>query len=103
MGAKLSEYHSGYRTFSRELLGRLPINVNSDDFVFDNQILAQILWFGYTIAEISCPTRYAPEGSSIDFWRSVKYGFGCLGTAIVFRLAKMGFIHPKGFPSDRAN
>jgi glycosyltransferase involved in cell wall biosynthesis len=89
LGAKLSEYHTGYRAFSRELLQRLPLEVNSDDFVFDNQMLAQILWFGYTIAEVSCPTKYFTEASSINFFRSVKYGFGCLHTALTFRLAKM--------------
>jgi glycosyltransferase involved in cell wall biosynthesis len=89
LGAKLSEYHTGYRAFSRELLQRLPLEVNSDDFVFDNQMLAQILWFGYTVAEVSCPTKYFAEASSINFFRSVKYGFGCLHTALTFRLAKM--------------
>jgi len=99
LGAKLSEYHTGYRTFSRQLLEQLPINVNSDDFVFDNQILAQILWFGHTIAEISCPTKYFVEASSINFLRSVKYGFGCLATALTFRLAKMNLITSKLFPN----
>jgi glycosyltransferase involved in cell wall biosynthesis len=98
MGAKLSEYHSGYRAFSRELLERLPLEANSDDFVFDNQMLAQALWFGYTVGEISCPTRYAPEASSINFRRSVIYGFGCLATALAFRLAKMKLIRSKVFP-----
>src|SRR5207245_9825548 len=81
LGAKLSEYHTGYRAFSRALLERLPLEANSDDFVFDNQMLAQILWFGCTIAEVSCPTRYFAEASSISFRRSVHYGFGCLSTA----------------------
>lgn len=90
LGAKLSEYHTGYRAFSRRLLESLPLRENSDDFVFDNQMLAQILWKGYTIAEVSCPTRYFPEASSINFSRSVKYGLGCLATAVRFRLAKMG-------------
>lgn len=89
IGAKLSEYHTGYRAFSRELLLKLPLANNSDDFVFDNQMLAQIVWFGYTIAEVSCPTSYFAEASSINFQRSMKYGFGCLKTALVFRLAKM--------------
>jgi len=97
LGAKLSEYHTGYRAFSRELLERLPLHLNSDDFVFDNQILAQILWHGYTIAEISCPTVYAAESSSIDFRRSVKYGIGCISTALSFRLAKMKLIHSRLF------
>ena len=88
LGAKLSEYHSGYRAFSRQLLEQIPFMANSDDFVFDNQILAQILWFGYTVAEISCPTKYFPEASSINLLRSIKYGFGCLLTALTFRLTK---------------
>ncbi len=98
MGAKLSEYHTGYRAFSRELLERIPFMENSDDFVFDNQMIAQILWCDYTIAEISCPTSYFTEASSINFVRSVKYGFGCLHTAIIFRLAKMGLRNSRIFP-----
>lgn len=97
LGAKLSEYHTGYRAYSRELLGRVPFEDNSDDFVFDNQILAQVHWLGYRIAEISCPTKYFPEGSSINFRRSVKYGFGCLLTGFTFRLAKMGICQSKLF------
>ena len=81
MRAKLSEYHTGYRAFSRELLEKLPLDGNSDDFVFDAQMLAQILFLGRTIAEISCPTVYFPEASSINFRRSVTYGFGCLRAA----------------------
>jgi glycosyltransferase involved in cell wall biosynthesis len=92
LGAKLSEYHTGYRAFSRQLLEKLPIENNSDDFVFDNQMLAQILWYGYTIAEVSCPTKYFAEASSINFYRSVKYGLGCLQTAMVYRLAQLGLI-----------
>lgn len=94
MGAKLSEYHTGYRAFSRELLLKLDLEKNSNDFIFDNQMLAQILWLGETIAEVSCPTKYFPEASSINFQRSVKYGFGCLWTALLFRLAKMDLAHP---------
>jgi len=97
-GAKLSEYHSGYRAFSRELLEKLPLEKNSDDFVFDNQMLAQILWLDYQIAEVSCPTRYFAEASSINLKRSLKYGFGCLNTAIKYRLAKMNLIKSKLFP-----
>ena len=97
--AKLSEYHTGYRAFSRSLLQQLPIEVNSDDFVFDNQMLAQIIWFGYTIAEVSCPTKYFPEASSINLVRSIKYGLGCLATAIKFRMAKAGFAPSEFFPS----
>ena len=99
MDAKLSEYHTGYRAFSRELLERLPLEANSDDFVFDNQMLAQILWFSYTVAEVSCPTKYFPEASSINLIRSIKYGFGCLMTALLFRLGKMKIITSKLFPS----
>jgi len=89
-GAKLSEYHTGYRAFSRELLLKLKLETDSDDFVFDNQMLAQILWLGYMIAEVSCPTLYFAEASSINFSRSVTYGIGCLKTALEFRLARMG-------------
>jgi glycosyltransferase involved in cell wall biosynthesis len=97
--AKLSEYHTGYRAFSRELLERLPLEVNSDDFVFDNQMLSQILWFGYRVAEVSCPTKYFAEASSINLFRSIKYGFGCLMTASLFRLAKMKLINSTLFPN----
>ncbi len=98
MGAKLSEYHTGYRAFSRELLETLAIENNSDDFLFDNQMLAQVLWRGYTIAEVSCPTRYFKEASSINFKRSVQYGFGCLKTAVEYRLARAGNIRTPIFP-----
>ena len=90
LGAKLSEYHTGYRAFSRELLQKLDLRRNSDDFVFDNQMLAQIIWHGYIIAEVSCPTKYFAEASSINLSRSIKYGLGCLWTALAFRLAKTG-------------
>lgn len=92
MGAHLSEYHTGYRAFSADLLRRLPLDRNSDDFVFDNQMIAQILWLDGMVAEVSCPTRYATEASSISFARSVRYGFGCLGTALRFRLARWGLV-----------
>jgi glycosyltransferase involved in cell wall biosynthesis len=98
MGAKLSEYHTGYRAFSRELLERVPIQANSDDFVFDNQMLAQILWLGYTVAEVSCPTKYFEEASSINFSRSVRYGLGCVVTAVEFRLAKLQLVSSRLFP-----
>jgi glycosyltransferase involved in cell wall biosynthesis len=98
LNTKLSEFHTGFRAFSRELLEKLPIEHNSDDFVFDNQMLAEILWFGHMIAEISCPTKYFSEASSINFKRSIKYGFGCLWTALAFRLAKMRLIHSRLFP-----
>ena len=101
LGSKLSEFHTGYRAFSRELLQRLPLEANSDDFLFDNQMLAQILWSGYTIAEVSCPTKYFPEASSINLRRSIRYGFGCLATALAFRLAKMGIITSRVFPPRR--
>jgi glycosyltransferase involved in cell wall biosynthesis len=90
LGYKLAEYHTGYRAFSRRLLETLPLEENSDDFVFDNQMLAQAIWFGFHIGEISCPARYFPEASSIGFRRSVKYGFGVLGTALQFRAARLG-------------
>jgi len=100
LGAKLSEYHTGYRAFSRTLLEALPLEKNSDDFVFDNQMLAQVLWYGYAIAEVSCPTKYFPEASSINFHRSLVYGFACLKTALDFRLAKMGKIRSPLFPGN---
>ena len=90
LGHKLSEYHTGYRAFSREVLERLPLDKNSNDFVFDNQMLAQIIWFGYRIGEVSCPTKYFHEASSINFRRSVIYGLGVLKTAVQFRLQKWG-------------
>ena len=99
IGAKLSEYHTGYRAFSRELLLRLPLKNNSDDYVFDNQMLAQIVWLGYTIAEVSCPTKYFAEASSINFKRSMEYGVGCLKIACAFRLAKMNLIKSVLFPT----
>ncbi len=99
LGAKLSEYHTGYRAFSREILEKLDLAQNSDDFVFDNQMLAQILWHGFTIAEVSCPTKYFAEASSINLQRSIKYGFGCLGTGLKFRLARWGLGSSKLFPS----
>lgn len=98
LGAKLSEYHTGYRAFSRNLLEKLPIDTNSDDFVFDNQMIAQILWFDFAIAEVSCSTKYFPEASSINFYRSMSYGIGCMFTGILFRLSKMKTISSKLFP-----
>jgi hypothetical protein len=88
LGHKLSEYHTGFRAFSREVLEKLPLAENSDDFVFDNQMLAQIVWFGFRIGEVSCPTKYFEDASSINFRRSVVYGIGVLKTAIQFRLQK---------------
>ena len=107
LGQKLSEYHTGYRAFGREVLEQLPLEENSDDFVFDNQILAQSVHFGFRIGEISCPTKYFPEASSIGFRRSVTYGFGVLSTTISYSLHRWGFIkspifRPKGgmLPDD---
>ena len=98
LGTKVSEFHTGYRAYSRELLERLPLEANSDDFVFDNEVLAETAWLGYAIGEVSCPTRYAPDASSINFRRSVTYGVGCLATAAAFRLAKWGVIRDARFP-----
>ena len=82
LGAKLSEYHTGYRAFSRSLLERLPLEENSNDFIFDNQVLVQIIRLGYPIGEVTCPTKYFPEASSINFSASVRYGLGCIATAL---------------------
>jgi glycosyltransferase involved in cell wall biosynthesis len=90
MGASLSEYHTGYRAFSKDLLNALPLERNSDDFVFDNQMLAQAILYGARIGEISCPTRYFPEASSINFRRSAIYGVGVVRTALQFRMRKWG-------------
>jgi glycosyltransferase involved in cell wall biosynthesis len=97
LGAKLSEYHTGYRAFSRDLLEKVNDDVKSDDFLFDNQMLAQIIWQGWIIAEVSCPTNYFAEASSINLSKSVKYGLGCLWTGLVFRLAKLGLVQSKRF------
>jgi len=103
LGQKLSEYHTGYRAFSRKVLETLPLERDSDDFVFDNQMLAQISWYGFSIGEVSCPARYIPEASSINFRRSVTYGLGVLRTAFSFRLAKMGLTRPVIFYADAAD
>jgi len=89
---KLSEYHTGYRAWSRGVLEKLPLQNNSDDFIFDNQMLVQSIFFGFRIGEVSCPTRYFPEASSINFRRSVVYGLGVLKTSLDFRLQRMGLI-----------
>lgn len=94
---KLSEYHTGFRAFSREVLEGLPLDANSDDFVFDNQMLAQIIFFGYRVGEISTPTRYFPEASSIGFSRSVRYGLGVLKTSLAFRMHRWGLLRSKIF------
>jgi glycosyltransferase involved in cell wall biosynthesis len=93
-GAKLSEYHTGYRAFARELLETVPLEENSDDFIFDNQMIAQILWLGTQIGEVTCPAKYMPEASSINFRRSLRYGFGCLAVGLRYRLAKWRLLPP---------
>ena len=97
IGARLSEYHTGYRAFDRDLLKELDLQNTSDDFLFDNQILAQIIWRGVTIAEISCPTKYFPDASSINFRSSLQYGLGCILVAIKYRLTRMGIIRSSLF------
>jgi glycosyltransferase involved in cell wall biosynthesis len=99
LGSKLSEFHTGYRAFSRALLERLPIDSNSDGFVFDNQVLAETIWLRLPIGEVSCPTNYLPDASSINFPGSVRYGFGCLATALEFRLARSGLVRTRRFRS----
>lgn len=100
MSQKLSEYHSGYRAWSRAVLQRLPLRTCSDDFVFDNQMIAQAAWFGFHIGEISCPTHYFPEASSINFRRSIIYGLGVLRTSAAYRLKKWGLASPIIFTDD---
>lgn len=99
-GIKLSEYHTGFRAFSRAVLETLPLRRNSDDFVFDNEMLAQAVAFGFRIGEISCPTRYFDDASSINFRRSVRYGFGVLGTTALFLLRRTGLARPPLFEPD---
>jgi glycosyltransferase involved in cell wall biosynthesis len=101
LGEKLSEYHTGYRAYSREVLLSLPLAENSDDFVFDNQVLAEIFWRGFRVGEVSCPTKYFAEASSINFTRSLRYGFGCLGTGAAFRLAAWGIGGDARYPTPR--
>ena len=103
IGQKLSEYHTGYRAWSRAVLERLPLLHNSDDFVFDNQMLIQSVFFGFRIGEVSCPTKYFPEASSINFRRSVIYGFGVLKTAVEFRAARMGLMKSPLFADAAEN
>lgn len=95
IGQKLSEYHTGYRAFSKKVLQSINFHENSDDFVFDNQMLCQIFYAGFEIAEVTCPTKYFEEASSINFTRSSKYGLGVLYYSIQYRFAKWGLIHPK--------
>jgi glycosyltransferase involved in cell wall biosynthesis len=92
VGAKLSEYHSGYRGFTRRLLETVPLDQFSDDFIFDNELLMQALYLDFMVGEISCPTRYEPESSSINFRRSCIYGFGCVREAVRFRLVRWGVL-----------
>jgi glycosyltransferase involved in cell wall biosynthesis len=100
LGIKLSEYHTGYRAFSRQVLTRLPLREDSDDFVFDNQMLAQCVHFGYRIGEVSCPTKYFEEASSINFRRSVQYGLGVVGTTLRFALERAGIAHSAIFSKE---
>jgi glycosyltransferase involved in cell wall biosynthesis len=100
LGEKLSEYHTGFRAFSRRVLETLPLEENDDDFVFDNQMLVQAVSFGFRIAEVTCPTKYFDDASSISFTRSVKYGFGVLGAAAQYRLKQFGVGDPKFLRSD---
>lgn len=97
LNQKLSEYHTGYRAFSGEVLNKLDLSNNSDDFVFDNEMLAQIIYHNYKIGEISCPTKYEKESSSISFVRSVKYGLGVLGVCLKYRFTRWGLIRSKLF------
>jgi glycosyltransferase involved in cell wall biosynthesis len=92
LGVKLSEYHTGFRAFGRNVLEAIPLERNSDDFVFDNEMLVQAVYFGFRIGEISCPTRYFEDASSINFSRSVKYGFGVLSTSFKFLVQKAGIV-----------
>lgn len=104
LGAKLSEFHTGYRAFARKVLEELPLSNNSDDFIFDNQMLTQAIAFGFRIGEISCPTKYFPEASSISFWRSVIYGTGVLRNSILYRIWKLGIVRSRMFEkSDTIN
>lgn len=100
IGQKLSEYHTGYRAFSREVIESLPLGENSDDFVFDNEMIAQIVFFRHRIGEVSCPTKYFPEASSINFRRSVRYGLGVLATSVKFRLQKWGLMKNEIFDAN---
>jgi len=97
MNQKMSEYHTGFRAFSREVLETIPLELNSDDFVFDNQMLAQIFWAGYEIAEITCPTKYFEEASSINFGRSMKYGLGVISVSLSYFFGKIGLPTSKIF------
>ncbi len=97
LNKKLSEYHTGYRAFSRRVLNALPLNENSDDFLFDNQMLSQVCFFNFSIGEISCPVKYFEDASSINLWRSIIYGIGVLKTSFEFRLQSWGILKTKIF------
>jgi glycosyltransferase involved in cell wall biosynthesis len=99
VGRKLSEYHTGFRAFRRAVLERLPLEANSDDFVFDNQVICQAIWHGFSIGEVSSPCRYFPEASSIGFGSSLRYGAGVLRTGLTFRLARLGIVRSQLFPA----
>jgi glycosyltransferase involved in cell wall biosynthesis len=101
LGYKLSEYHTGFRAFARPVIESLPLEENSDDFLFDNEMLAQAIYFGYQVGEISCPTKYFPEASSISFRRSMKYGLGVLWTSLKFRMQKIGLARFRIFNAER--
>lgn len=101
VGQKLSEYHTGYRAFSREVLERVNFEMDSDDFVFDNEMLSQIIYLGYEVAEVTCPTKYFEEASSINFKRSAVYGLGVLRVSTVHRLCKWGVIKRKMYEAKK--
>ena len=101
LGEKLSEYHTGCRAFSRRVLAALPLATDSDDFVFDNQMLAQALFFGFRVGEVSCPTRYAADSSSINFGRSARYGLGVVWTSLQYRAARWRLSRPRIFAPSR--
>lgn len=101
LGAKLSEYHTGYRAFSRKILEQIPFKKNSDDFVFDNEILAQIVLAGFLLGELSCPTKYFPDASSINFRRSVRYGFGVLRVSLLVALCRVGIYTSRLFMVEK--
>jgi glycosyltransferase involved in cell wall biosynthesis len=103
MGQKLSEYHSGYRLFTAEILQTIPYHQNSDDFVFDNEMLAQVLFHGFRLGEISCPTRYFEDASSINFWRSIQYGWGVLRVSFQYRMHRLGIIQSSLFKKNTPN
>ncbi len=103
LGSKLSEFHTGYRAFTRDVLRDLPLGGNSDDFIFDNQMLAQAIAKGYNVGEISCPTKYFPEASSINLRRSAIYGLGVMWISVLFRLWKWELAKPKLFAFSDAD